>query len=151
MEMTSNPKRQRPSGEQQVDRDFETYKLLLNLWAAENPVKTNKLQVLLAVNALLVSAISVSGGFSADNWYVYLAGAVFSFIWTFSIGRTALFQDAWQTRIRDLKDRHPEDARFTILETADERRRARRMLVLSAVFRRHLAGSPGCRPLALGS
>jgi len=109
----------------QVERDYECYKLLLNLWQSENPIKTNKLQVLLAVNALLVSAVQLSGGFSADNWFIYLAGAVFSFIWTFSIGRTSLFQDVWQAKLRALQDRYPDDPRFAILQTDAAMKRVR--------------------------
>jgi len=45
-----------------VEKDYESYKQLLDLWAKENPIKTNKLQVLLVVNGLLLSAISGSEG-----------------------------------------------------------------------------------------
>ena len=113
------------SGNADIERDFETYKLLLHLWQSENPIKTNKLQVLLAVNGLLVSAVSLSGGFVPELWYVYLAGAVFSLIWTFSIGRTSLFQDLWQARLLELQKRHPGDPRFSILDNARYRSRAR--------------------------
>lgn len=109
----------------QVQRDFETYKLLLNLWQSENPIKTNKLQVLLAVNGLLVSAVSLSGGFVPELWYVYVAGAVFSLIWTFSIGRTSFFQDLWQARLLELQRRYPGDSRFSVLENARYRSQAR--------------------------
>jgi len=109
----------------QVERDFETYKILLDLWSQENPIKTTKLQVLLVVNGLLVSAINVSGeGFTADQWFMYLAGVIFNLIWTFSIGRTALFQEAWQVKLRKLRDRYPDDPRFSILETRAERGQA---------------------------
>src|SRR5882672_6976045 len=74
--------------ERQVELDYETYKSLLDLWAKENPIKTTKLQVLLAVNALLVSTVNISGGLHPEQWYVYLAGATFSFIWMFSIAGT---------------------------------------------------------------
>ncbi|OGK98161.1 MAG: hypothetical protein A3E31_18260 [Candidatus Rokubacteria bacterium RIFCSPHIGHO2_12_FULL_73_22] len=111
-----------------VERDYQTYKSLLELWSKENPIKTTKLQVLLAVNALLVSAVNVSGGLTAGKWYVYLAGAVFSFIGMFSIGRTSLFQDVWQIKLAELRARHRDDPRFSILETEDARRRARPML-----------------------
>jgi hypothetical protein len=103
----------------ELERDYETYGTLLDLWARENSIKTTKLQVLLAVNALLVSVVSLSGG----TWYLYLAGAVFCFIWTFSIGRTSLFQDVWQMKIAALRARHPDDGRFSVLETTAERRR----------------------------
>jgi hypothetical protein len=112
----------------QGDHDYEAYKTLLDLWSRENPIKTTKLQTLLAVNALLVSVVNYTSATAAPRWYLYLAGAVFSLIWTFSIGRTSLFQDVWQIKIADLRRRHPGDARFAILETDDALRRARPLL-----------------------
>jgi hypothetical protein len=110
------------------DRDYETYRALLDLWSRENPIKTTKLQMLLAVNALLVSVVNYTHTTAAPRWYLYLAGAAFCLIWTFSIGRTSLFQDVWQIKIADIRRRHPDDARFAILETDDALRRARPML-----------------------
>jgi hypothetical protein len=111
------------------DREYETYKLLLDLWKSENPIKTNKLQVLLAVNALLVSGLKVSGAVIAhENWPVYGVGAVFSIIWTLSIGRTSLFQEIWQMKLRQLQDRHKEDPRFHVLDTSVEKRDAPALL-----------------------
>ena len=112
----------------QSDHDYETYKALLDLWSRENPIKTTKLQMLLAVNALLVSVVNYSGKIAAAHWYLYAAGAAFSLIWTFSMGRTSLFQDVWQIKIADLRHRHPDDPRFGILETDDALRRARPLL-----------------------
>jgi len=114
----------------QAELDLEAYKMLLDLWSRENPIKTAKLQVLLAVNGLLVSAISVSGGFTADKWFVYLSGAVFSLIWTFSIGRTSLFQDIWQIKMRELQLRYPADPRFSILEITAAKKQTRPMMRL---------------------
>jgi hypothetical protein len=108
----------------QVDLDYETFKSLLDLWSKENPTKTTKLQVLLAVNALLVSAVNVSGGITQSKWFLYLAAAIFCLIWTFSIGRTALFQDIWQIKIAELRSRYPNDPRFSILETAAQKKQA---------------------------
>jgi hypothetical protein len=113
------------STETQIDRDYETYKLLLHLWQSENPIKTIKLQFLLAVNALLVSAVAVSGGFDRDLWYVYVAGTIISLIWTFSIGRTSLFQDVWQARLLELRRRYPDDPRFSLLDSGRYRQQAR--------------------------
>jgi hypothetical protein len=117
----------------QDELDYQTYKSLLDLWSKENPVKTTKLQVLLAVNALLVSAVNISGGITGSKWYVYVAGAIFSFIWMFSIGRTSLFQDIWQIKMADLRSRHQNDLRFSILETEEARQRARPMLRLFGI------------------
>lgn len=109
----------------QVEQDFQAYRMLLDLWTRENPIKTTKLQVLLVVNSLLVSAINISGGgFTKDKWFVYLAGMIFNLIWTFSIGRTTLFQKAWQIKLRTLCYRHRDDPRFSILETKETRARA---------------------------
>jgi hypothetical protein len=112
----------------QTDRDYEAYRALLDLWSRENPIKTTKLQMLLAVNALLVSVVTYTSTMAAPRWYLYLAGAAFSLIWTFSIGRTSLFQDVWQIKIADIRRRHPDDSRFAILETGDALRRARPLL-----------------------
>jgi len=104
-----------------TEKDFEVYKILLDLWSKENPIKTTKLQVLLAVNALLVTGMQINGGIISKNWPFYVAGAVFSAIWTFSIGRTVLFQKVWQRKIAALQARHAGDPRFAILDTdADE-------------------------------
>ncbi len=110
------------------EHDYEAYRALLDLWSRENPIKTTKLQMLLAVNALLVSVVNYTSTVAAPRWYLYLAGAAFSLIWTFSIGRTSLFQDVWQIKLADIQRRHPGDPRFTILDTGDAQRRARPML-----------------------
>lgn len=110
--------------DQRLDADagFEQYKVLLNLWSSENPIKTTKLQVLLAVNALLASVVSFKDPVvSRDLWLVYLAGVVVSLVWTFSIGRTALFQEVWQMKLARLASQFPDDPRFSILETRAER------------------------------
>jgi len=86
----------------------------LDLWAKENPIKTNKLQVLLVVNSLLLTGVNVSGGFLARNWPLYLGGAVFSLVWVLSIGRTSLFQDVWEVKIRHLAQKYPSDSRFQV-------------------------------------
>jgi hypothetical protein len=104
---------------QDVEHDYTNYKVLLDLWSKENPIKTTKLQVLLAVNGLLASAVNISGGISAGRWYIYLAAAVFCLIWMFSIGRTVLFQDVWQRKLQELHERYPKDSRFAILQTKE--------------------------------
>lgn len=113
------------SHDDQVGHDYQAYKLLLGLWQSENPIKTTKLQMLLAVNALLVSAVSISGGFSRDQWYLYAAGMIFSLTWMFSIGRTSLFQDIWQAKLMELQRKYPADPRFSILDTQRQKKQAR--------------------------
>lgn len=124
----------------------DRYRSLLELWSRENPIKTAKLQVLLAVNALLVSVAALSGGgFEREHWPVYVAGAAFSLVWTLSIGRTALFQDAWARKLDALAAEFPDDPRFHIHRTRDERRRAPAALrVLGGVSSRYylLAAPP---------
>lgn len=102
---------------QNIEHDYTNYRALLDLWSKENPIKTTKLQVLLAVNALMASAVNLSGGLSGSKWYIYLAAAVFCVIWMFSIGRTVLFQDIWQRKLQELQDKYPKDPRFAILQT----------------------------------
>lgn len=99
------------------EKDYEAYKTYVMLWSSENPIKTNKLQVLLLVNGLLVSALQMTGGFTRDNWFLLLAGAVFSFVWILSIGRTSLFQKAWQVKANAIAGKYKSDPRFAILDT----------------------------------
>lgn len=101
----------------QNEIDYIAYKAYVDLWAAENPIKTNKLQVLLVVNGLLVSALQLGGGFTIANWPIFLAGSLLSLIWILSIGRTSLFQKIWQIKARDIAMRHPDDPRFRLLDT----------------------------------
>ncbi len=103
-----------------ADADYEIFRQLVDLWAKENPIKTNKLQVLLVVNSLLLTAVNISGGFKQENWPLYLGGAVFSLVWVLSIGRTSLFQDIWQIKIARLSEKHPDDQRFQILKYGRE-------------------------------
>lgn len=113
------------AGERARVEAFQRYEILLDLWSKENPIKTTKLQVLGAVNALLVSFAGLSDtGFSRDQWPVFVAGAAFSFVWTLSIGRTALFQDAWSRKLDALAEEFPDDPRFHIHRTREERRHA---------------------------
>ena len=49
------------SGDRQVEKDLHSYNTLLNLWQAENPIKTIKLQFLLVTNALLIGFFQVCG------------------------------------------------------------------------------------------
>jgi len=107
-------------------KDYEAYKTYIDLWKSENPIKTNKLQVLLVVNGLLVSAVQIAGGFKPENWFLFLAGAVLSFVWVLSIGRTSLFQKVWQIKVNKIasKQDYKNDQRFKILNTTDEEKEA---------------------------
>ena len=69
-----------PQDDLETERDLESYKMLLQLWMGENPIKTTKLQILLAVNAILTSAVQLAGGFTGRNWVVYLVGTIFSLV-----------------------------------------------------------------------
>lgn len=119
------------------EKDYETFKLYMELWKSENPIKTNKLQVLLLVNGLLISAACISGGFNRGNWFLFLAGFVFSFIWLLSLGRTCLFQKVWQIKAKEIaaKKEYINDPRFSILDTTDAEQGA-------AIWLRILGGMP---------
>jgi hypothetical protein len=110
--------------EGRIERDYASYRLLADLWARENPLKTAKLLALLAVQALLIAGVSVSGGFVPKNWPLCAAGATFSLVWAISLGRTTLFQEMWRLKIRELEVRYPEDERFQVLGTAGVREKA---------------------------
>jgi hypothetical protein len=128
------------------EQDYEAYKAYVQLWTNENPIKTNKLQVLLVVNGLLVSSLQVAGGFVAKNWPLFLAGAIFSFIWILSIGRTSLFQTVWQIRAGEIsaKPQYAQDPKFQVLNTdAAERKAPGWLQVLGSVSSKYyLLGAP---------
>ncbi len=126
------------------DRDYETYRQLLRLWAQENPIKTHKLQVFLLTQAVLVAAVVLNGGLVAGNALLFLAGVLVSLVWTWSLGRTALYQEIWQIKLQELAGNHPEDPRFALLKTAVAKRRAPRWLrILGGVSARYyLVGAP---------
>lgn len=63
---------------EETTREWEAYKLLLDLWKQENPIKTTKLQVLLAVNGGLLSVVQFNEGFVEKNWSIFVLGAVLS-------------------------------------------------------------------------
>ena len=136
------------------EKDYEAYKAYVNLWISENPIKANKLQVLLVVNGLLVSALQIAGGFVPENWFLFLAGAVFSFIWILSIGRTSLFQKVWQIRANEIaaKPTYARDPRFQILDTDKTEKHAPGWLqVLGSVSSKYyLLGAPILFSLAWG-
>ena len=100
-----------------IDRDLDAYKSYIELWKSENPIKTNKLQVLLVVNGLLVSALQLAGGLVKENWFIFLTGGVFSIIWVMSIGRTSLYQKVWQIKANKIAEKYPDDPRFRLTDT----------------------------------
>ena len=100
-----------------TEKDYRAYKTYLDLWASENPIKTNKLQVLLVVNGLLVSALQLGDGSMIGKWPIFLAGAVLSAIWVMSIGRTSLYQKVWQHKAWQIAANHPDDPRFQTFDT----------------------------------
>ncbi|MGE5832112.1 MAG: hypothetical protein ACM3X8_04265 [Methanomicrobiales archaeon] len=104
--------------------DYASYRILVDLWAAENPVKTAKLLALLVVHALLIVAMTLGGGLVPRNWPVCLAGVAFSLVFVLSLGRTLLFQEAWRLKIRALASRYIGEERFQVLETAEAQRDA---------------------------
>jgi hypothetical protein len=86
------------------ERAFDEYRLIFDLWKSENSIKTTKLQVLLATNAILVSAFFLSGRVV----WIALAGFAFSMVWIFSIGRTIAYQEHWHSLLVEIGNKHPQ-------------------------------------------
>ncbi|PZP55761.1 MAG: hypothetical protein DI596_11105 [Azospira oryzae] len=130
----------------EAERDWDSYRQLLDLWARENMIKTQKLQVLLLANVLLATGVELAFAASTDAWpvFIYLIGFFVSLVWTFSIGRTVLFQDVWQVKLQDLAARHPGDPRFQLHDSRSALPRAKRLSrVLGAVpSKYYLLGAP---------
>ena len=112
------------TGNERTKSDLEAFSMLLDLWKGENPIKTTKLQVLLAVNGLLLSVVQLNGGLVLKNLPLFLAGFVLCLVWTLSIGRTCLFQRAWKIKMLDIAEGHVGDPRFEILNTDAAKRAA---------------------------
>ena len=110
------------------EKDYEIYRQLVDLWARENPIKTSKLQMVLVVNGLLLTAVSINGGFVAQNWPIYLGGTLLCLVWFLSIGRTLLFQKIWQVKISDLAGKYPDDSRFQVHHYNEDMKRVPRLL-----------------------
>ena len=91
----------------------DEYRLLLDLWKSENSIKTTKLQVLLATNAILASAFFLSG----QVIWIALVGSIFSAIWLFSIGRTVSYQEHWQSMLENIRKNHSSNHMFQIHST----------------------------------
>ena len=128
----------------QTEKDYVAYKAYVDLWAAENPIKTNKLQVLLIVNGLLVSGLQITGGCHIANWPIFAAGLVFCAIWAMSIGRTILFQEVWKTKAKELANTYTGEPRFKLLDTDTAESAAPRLLRFwgAVPSRYYLLGTP---------
>lgn len=126
------------------EQDWQRYQQLLQLWQAENPIKTVKLQFLLASNALLLGFLHLNGGMVAENSLLMAGAALLCLIWTFSIGRTTLFQKAWKTKLDSIAQQYPDDERFQMLDTkAAEHEAPVWLQILGGVSSRYyLLGAP---------
>lgn len=89
---------------------IEKYKLLFDLWMAENPVKTNKLQMLMATNSILASAFFLAG----NSIWIALVGFFFSLVWVLSIGRTVAYQRHWKVQMEEVRAKHSANPLFQI-------------------------------------
>ncbi len=125
----------------QTEDDLQTYNTLLQLWQAENPIKTIKLQFLLATNAGLLGFLSLGNG---NTTLLATGGFVLNMVWLLSIGRTSLFQKAWKNKLDDIAQRHRDDTRFQILNiTSAEKRAPAWLRVIGGVSSRYyLLGTP---------
>jgi|GEM_PF-2004416 len=98
-------------GERQTE---EKYKALLSLWASENQVKTNKLQMLALITSILFTVFVFVGGTLEP--YVCGVGIGFSLIWLFSIGRTLHYQAFWRHQIDDIHSQFGGNPLFDIFD-----------------------------------
>ncbi|MCK5627870.1 hypothetical protein KAI12_00245 [Candidatus Bathyarchaeota archaeon] len=88
----------------------DKYKIVFDLWKSENSIKTSKLQVLLATNAILVSAFFLT----EQSIWIALVGFIFSFVWILSIGRTIGYQQHWKSMLEDIRKKDPNNQLFQI-------------------------------------
>ena len=124
-----------------VEQDLQAYNTLLTLWQSENPIKTIKLQFLLATNAVLIGFFTLA---DQNTLLLSVAGAMLNFIWILSIGRTSLFQKAWKNKLDVMAQRHADDARFQILDIKNAEAKAPAWLKLlgGVSSKYYLMGAP---------
>jgi hypothetical protein len=100
--------------------DHESYRQLLECWRAENSIKTIKFQFLLLTNAILVASVYLMpippDIMSNAHQWLYAVATLLSLTWLFSLGRTLVFQKAWQIRLQQMAATYPDDQRFHILD-----------------------------------
>lgn len=128
-----------------AEHDWQAYQAVLALWQQENPIKTTKLQVLLAVNGGLLGILQLVGGFVRSNAPIFVAGAVLSTIWLFSIGRSVYYQELWYRKLELLRRAHPDDIRFAVHDTRDVaagRKHGMLAILGSVKSRYYLLGAP---------
>ncbi len=105
----------------EVERAYQRYCHLLELWSRENAIKTQKLQYFLLTTALLIIGYALTPdkpAGQAGQPLICLVGAALSLIWTLSLGRTMRFQKKWQALLAELSAEYSADERFQILKKA---------------------------------
>lgn len=102
-----------------LERDYQRYRHLLELWSRENAIKTQKLQFFLLTNALLTISYVLTPSEPPAGGLICLVGATLSLIWTLSLGRTIRFQKRWQELLYYLSERYQTDSRFQVLTSRE--------------------------------
>jgi len=74
----------------------------IDLWKAENPIKSNKLMVYLVAQPMLALGITTQQKFGLVCYFFATLGILFSIWWFFCIGRTLYYQKLWKTKIVQL-------------------------------------------------
>jgi hypothetical protein len=78
------------------DRKMELY---LDLWKAENSIKTNKLMLYLTAQPLLALGASLQNERNVACYFFSTLGIFFSIWWFFCVGRTVGYQKLWKHKI----------------------------------------------------
>jgi len=81
------------------DRKMELY---IDLWKAENPVKTNKLMLYLIAQPLLALGAALQDERNVACYFFSTLGILFSVWWFFCIGRTVGYQRLWKHKIMQI-------------------------------------------------
>jgi len=76
-----------------MEEPTERAKLLFSLWTEENSVVSQKTNLFVATEAILVAAVVTSPSL---GWLVTLVGLAVSANWLLSVGRTLRYRDHWR-------------------------------------------------------
>jgi hypothetical protein len=107
-QMKAASEKEQPALSREEQIAIEKYKLLFELWMSENPIKTTKLQTLMATNSILASVFFLVG--QPFCFWIAWVCLFFSKVWVLSNGRAVSFQHHWRSQMEDLRKEHSQNA-----------------------------------------
>jgi len=97
------------------------YKLLLDLWARENSVKTSQIAALGVITSILLAAFSYFPSSEILGKIIPVIGIFVAILWFFSIGNTVSHQKEWAKQIYEIENNYPDVAKIFSQQKAEKK------------------------------